>query len=220
MSKAAAAQHLKDVLRRGTHSLPVMFFGTLEVAWVSGRDTIAWGEGINRGLLTQCATRYRRAFNAGVQQVGAFVIMLFCAGVVPAAQPLSPQVGPSSSSACCWAGQWRACHFCVSLIDGAGCFSCFPRAPAGACAGQQWSLCRRLAVGVLHPAAFMEALEMPCRALAVGVLHAVAFMEALSMQCRALAYGVLHAVAFMEALSMQCRASAIHSDGSCIARSA
>ena len=71
MSKAAAAQRLKDVLRRGTHSMPVMFFGTLEVAWVSGRDTVPWAEGVHRGLLTKCAMRYRRAFNAGVQQVGA-----------------------------------------------------------------------------------------------------------------------------------------------------
>ena len=78
MSEAAAAHRLKDVLRRGTHSMPVMFFGTLEVAWVSERDTVTWAEGIHRGLLTKCAIRYRRAFNAGVQQVGAGHLMFLC----------------------------------------------------------------------------------------------------------------------------------------------
>ena len=96
MSKAAAAQHLKDALRRGTHSMPVMFFGTLEVAWVSERDTVAWAEGVHMGLLTRCAMRYRRAFNAGVQQVDTGHPMFLCRGYA-CCNP-EPAGGPTVSS--------------------------------------------------------------------------------------------------------------------------
>lgn len=154
MSEAAAAQRLKAVLRRGATAMPVMFFGTLEVAWVSGRDTVAWAEGVNRGLLNKCAMRYRRAFDAGVEQVcGGHM------GVVQVDPPLSCAAVAEQVS-----GMHVTSVSFLLMVPAA--LSCFPRAPATPVLASN-GLCRRLAVGQLQAAAFIEALRMQCRASAI-----------------------------------------------------
>ena len=164
MSEAAAAQRLKAVLRRGATALPVMFFGTLEVAWVSGRDTVAWAEGVNRGLLNKCAMRYRRAFDAGVEQVcGGHM------GVVQVDPPLScaavaEQVSGMHVTSVSFLLMVPAALSCFPRVPAA--LSCFPRAPATPVLASD-GLCRHLAVGQLQAAAFIEALRMQCRASAV-----------------------------------------------------
>lgn len=49
------------------HHLPVMFFGTLEVAWVTRADTCSWSEGVEKGLYSK--GHGRRSFQTAVEQV-------------------------------------------------------------------------------------------------------------------------------------------------------
>jgi hypothetical protein len=49
-------------------SLPVMFFGTLEVAWVAALETCSWREGTEKGYYQK--GQGRKHFQVSVQQVG------------------------------------------------------------------------------------------------------------------------------------------------------
>lgn len=55
-------------IRKGKENhLPVMFFGTLEVAWVARADTCPWSEGVEKNLYSK--GHGRRSFQIAVEQV-------------------------------------------------------------------------------------------------------------------------------------------------------
>lgn len=67
MSEEETAVRLGGVRRAKEQTLGVMFFGTLEIAWMAPGETLAWGEGLRRRLFHKAKTR--RAFVAAVQMV-------------------------------------------------------------------------------------------------------------------------------------------------------
>lgn len=68
MSERAAVDRLDGVRRPSPLSLPVMFFGTLEIAWMPQAEIMSWGDGV-KAKLDQKA-KSRRHFTKSVQQVG------------------------------------------------------------------------------------------------------------------------------------------------------
>ncbi len=61
-----------DVRMDGVHrpsqtSIPVMFFGTLEIAWISPNDLSSWADGIKAKMHTK--PKGRKAFDNSLRQV-------------------------------------------------------------------------------------------------------------------------------------------------------
>jgi hypothetical protein len=67
MSEAETAVRLGGVRRSREQTLGVMFFSTLEIAWMAPGETVAWGDGLRRGLYARA--KGRRAFVAAAQMV-------------------------------------------------------------------------------------------------------------------------------------------------------
>ena len=58
---------MDGVHRPSPTSLPVMFFGTLEIAWISPTETCKWQDGIKAKMHTK--PKGRKAFDIALQQV-------------------------------------------------------------------------------------------------------------------------------------------------------
>ena len=69
MKGKPADARMEGVHRPSPSSIPVMFFGTLEIAWVSPSDLTAWREGIQAKLHTK--PKGRKAFESSLQEVGS-----------------------------------------------------------------------------------------------------------------------------------------------------
>ena len=67
MKGKAAEIRMDGVHRPSPTSLSVMFFGTLEIAWISPSDTSNWQDGIKARLHTK--PKGRKAFDNALQQV-------------------------------------------------------------------------------------------------------------------------------------------------------
>ena len=68
MKGKPADARMEGVHRPSLSSIPVMFFGTLEIAWVSPGDLTAWREGIHAKLHTK--PKGRKAFESSLGEVG------------------------------------------------------------------------------------------------------------------------------------------------------
>ena len=68
MKGKPADARMEGVHRPSPSSIPVMFFGTLEIAWVSPSDLTGWREGIQAKLHTK--PKGRKAFESSLQEVG------------------------------------------------------------------------------------------------------------------------------------------------------
>ena len=68
MKGRPADARMEGVHRPSPSSIPVMFFGTLEIAWVSPGDLTAWREGIQAKLHTK--PKGRKAFESSLREVG------------------------------------------------------------------------------------------------------------------------------------------------------
>jgi hypothetical protein len=69
LSEKEAAARLANVRRNQEQVVPVMFFGTLEVAWMAKKDVVSWSEGIAANL--HCKGKQRKIFIAAVEEVGS-----------------------------------------------------------------------------------------------------------------------------------------------------
>ena len=67
MTATAAKPRLKAEPKPGR--LPIMFFGTVEVAWSSSKDVISWGQGIKDNLWSKNKHKNRQLFDLGFEQV-------------------------------------------------------------------------------------------------------------------------------------------------------
>ena len=67
MKGKPAEARMEGVHRPSASSIPVMFFGTLEIAWVSPGDLTAWREGIRARLHTK--PKARKAFESSLREV-------------------------------------------------------------------------------------------------------------------------------------------------------
>lgn len=72
MTEKAAQPRLSHARRSSVKALPVMFFGTLEVAWLAEKDMVSWSQGLKDKLWDK--GRKREAFVLAVQQVAAACI--------------------------------------------------------------------------------------------------------------------------------------------------
>ena len=70
MSDKAAQPRLSHARRSSSKALPVMFFGTLEVAWLAEKDMCSWRQGLQDHLWDK--GKKREAFVLAVQQVMLF----------------------------------------------------------------------------------------------------------------------------------------------------
>lgn len=53
LNEAAAHKKLGKVAHKRNFDVPVMFFGTLEIAWIAQADIVSFRKGIQDGLLTK-----------------------------------------------------------------------------------------------------------------------------------------------------------------------
>ena len=67
MTAAAAKPRLRPEPKPGR--LPIMFFGTIEVAWASSKDIVSWGQGIKDNLWSKNKHKNRQVFDLGFEQV-------------------------------------------------------------------------------------------------------------------------------------------------------
>ncbi len=67
MKGKPAEIRMDGVHRPSPTSLPVMFFGTLEIAWISPSETSRWQDGIKAKFHTK--PKGRKAFDNALQQV-------------------------------------------------------------------------------------------------------------------------------------------------------
>jgi hypothetical protein len=67
LTKAVAAVHLGAVHRRSIADVPVMFFGTNEIAWVAPRDAVPWAEGMGQQL--HAKGKKHKQFATALEQV-------------------------------------------------------------------------------------------------------------------------------------------------------
>uniref|UniRef100_A0A061SJB3 Set domain protein 110 n=2 Tax=Tetraselmis sp. GSL018 TaxID=582737 RepID=A0A061SJB3_9CHLO len=72
MSNKAADEMLKGLQRRKDDAAPVQFFGTLEIAWTKGCDTVRWEQGMANGLFHKGKTK--RHFLTSLEQVQSFLL--------------------------------------------------------------------------------------------------------------------------------------------------
>ena len=76
LSDGAAQKKLGKVIHKKELDVPVMFFGTLEIAWLAGVDVVSFAEGIAKGFLNKAK---HKSFQKAVAQVihRAFPCCLF-----------------------------------------------------------------------------------------------------------------------------------------------
>lgn len=67
LNEAAAQKKLSKVNHKKNHDVPVMFFGTLEIAWIGQQDIVSFKEGIRQGLLFKAK---HKSFARACTQVG------------------------------------------------------------------------------------------------------------------------------------------------------
>ena len=67
MKGKAAEVRMEGVHRPSLNSIPVMFFGTLEIAWISPSDLSSWRDGIKAKMHTK--PKGRKAFENSLRQV-------------------------------------------------------------------------------------------------------------------------------------------------------
>lgn len=67
LTEKEAAVRLEHVFRPSPLSVPVMFFGTLEIAWMAPSEVVTWAEGVEAKYLKKNKTR--RKFLISVEQV-------------------------------------------------------------------------------------------------------------------------------------------------------
>lgn len=67
MANDEASRRLEGVRHGREQSTAVMFFGTLEVAWLAARDVVDWPSGLAQGLHTK--GRQRKHFAVALEEV-------------------------------------------------------------------------------------------------------------------------------------------------------
>ena len=67
MTEKEAAVRMEHVFRPSPLSLPVMFFGTLEIAWMAPAEVVSWAEGVEANFLKK--NKARRKFLKSVEEV-------------------------------------------------------------------------------------------------------------------------------------------------------
>lgn len=67
LSKAAAKQHLGNVTHKSRSDVPVIFFGTSEIAWIGGKDVSNWEEGMRQSFHNK--GRKNKKFVVALEQV-------------------------------------------------------------------------------------------------------------------------------------------------------
>jgi len=70
LSDAAAQKKLGKVAHKKDLDVPVMFFGTLEIAWIGQVDVVSFKEGIQKGFL---AKGKHKSFHKALTQVNEFL---------------------------------------------------------------------------------------------------------------------------------------------------
>lgn len=70
MTEKEADLRLEGVHRPSPLSVPVMFFGTLEIAWIAPNEIVSWADGVKAQYLKK--NKNRRKFSISVQQVRSF----------------------------------------------------------------------------------------------------------------------------------------------------
>jgi hypothetical protein len=83
LSKQAAKQHLGNVTHKSKSDVPVIFFGTSEIAWVGAKDVASWEEGMRNSYHNK--GRKNKKFIVALEQVWDCCC---CCQVKVAAQPL------------------------------------------------------------------------------------------------------------------------------------
>jgi hypothetical protein len=79
LSDGAAQKKLGKVIHKKEVDVPVMFFGTLEIAWLASVDVVGFREGIAKGFLNKAK---HKSFQKAVAQVRCCAIsMLRCCNV-------------------------------------------------------------------------------------------------------------------------------------------
>jgi hypothetical protein len=68
LSKQAAKQHLGNVTHKSKSDVPVIFFGTSEIAWVGAKDVASWEEGMRNSYHNK--GRKNKKFIVALEQVG------------------------------------------------------------------------------------------------------------------------------------------------------
>uniref|UniRef100_A0A7S0S5E0 Histone-lysine N-methyltransferase n=1 Tax=Chlamydomonas leiostraca TaxID=1034604 RepID=A0A7S0S5E0_9CHLO len=72
LNDAAASKKLGKVAHKRNFDVPVMFFGTLEIAWIAQADIVGFREGIQQGLL---AKGKHKSFLRACSQVHEFLVI-------------------------------------------------------------------------------------------------------------------------------------------------
>lgn len=67
LSKAAAKQHLGNVTHKSKSDIPVIFFGTSEIAWIGCKDVTGWEEGMRQSFHSK--GRKNKRFVVALEQV-------------------------------------------------------------------------------------------------------------------------------------------------------
>lgn len=70
LSKAAAKQHLGNVTHKSKSDVPVIFFGTSEIAWIGCKDVSNWEEGMRQSFHSK--GRKNKKFVVALEQVCRF----------------------------------------------------------------------------------------------------------------------------------------------------
>lgn len=66
LSEAAAHKKLGKVSHKRDIDVPVMFFGTLEIAWINKNDVLPFAEGVQKGMLSKGK---QKNFQKAIEQV-------------------------------------------------------------------------------------------------------------------------------------------------------
>ncbi len=66
LSKAAAKAHLSGVPHKARTDVPVIFFGTNEIAWLGAKDVFGWEAGMRAGF--QVKGRKNKKFVVALEQ--------------------------------------------------------------------------------------------------------------------------------------------------------
>ena len=66
LSDAAAHKKLGKVNHKRDVDVPVMFYGTLEIAWINKADVVPFAEGVQKGFLSKAK---QKNFQKAVEQV-------------------------------------------------------------------------------------------------------------------------------------------------------
>lgn len=67
LTEREAAIRLENVFRPSPLSVPVMFFGTMEIAWMAPAEIVSWADGVKANYLKK--NKNRRHFLKSVEQV-------------------------------------------------------------------------------------------------------------------------------------------------------